>query len=95
MTAKYGFPRATVSRTVSGLTAIEETGCEKDNSDHEGEAGMKDVMQTQAEERVRKPRGEAQKPYPRCLLEHPHVSMLQGEVAAKVEQARFAGLVLH
>jgi hypothetical protein len=52
-------------------------------------------MQTQAEERVRKPRGEAQKPYPRCLLEHPHVSMLQGEVSARLEQARFAGLVLH
>lgn len=56
---------------------------------------MKNVMQPQTEKCVRKPRGEAQKPYPRCLLEHPHASMLQGEVAAKVEQARFAGLVLH
>jgi hypothetical protein len=60
-----------------GLTAIEEAGRKEDNSDHEGEAGMEDVMQTQAEERIRKPRGEAQKPYPRCLLEHPHSSMLQ------------------
>ncbi|MGF7183444.1 hypothetical protein [Tunturiibacter psychrotolerans] len=59
------------------LTAIEEPGSEEDNSDHEGQARMEDVMQTQAEQRIRKPRGEAQKPYPRCLLEHPHSSMLQ------------------
>lgn len=56
---------------------------------------MKDVMQTQAEQRVREPRGKAQKPYPRCLLEDPHAAMLPGEVAARVERARFAGLVLH
>jgi hypothetical protein len=60
-----------------GLTAIEEAGRKEDNSDHEGEAGMEEVMQTQAEERIRKPRGEAQKPYPRRFLEHPHSSMLQ------------------
>jgi hypothetical protein len=60
-----------------GLTAIEEAGRKEDNSDHEGDTRMEDVMQTQAEERIRKPRGEAQKPYPRCLLEHPHSSMLQ------------------
>jgi hypothetical protein len=60
-----------------GLTAIEKAGGKEDNSDHESEAGMEDVMQTQAEEAVRKPRGEAQKPYPCCLLEHPHSSMLQ------------------
>jgi len=60
-----------------GLTAIEEACREEDNSDHEGEAGMENVMQTQAEEAIRKPRGEAQKPYPRCLSEHSHSSMLQ------------------
>jgi hypothetical protein len=60
-----------------GLTAIEEPGRKENNSDHEGEAGMEDVMYTQAEEGIGKPRGEAQKPYPRCLLEHPHSSMLQ------------------
>jgi hypothetical protein len=27
-----------------GLTAIEEAGRKEDNSDHEGEAGMEDVM---------------------------------------------------
>jgi hypothetical protein len=59
------------------LTAVEEAGCEEDNRDHEGKAGMEDIMQTQAEERIRKPRSEAQKPNPRCLLEHPHVSMLR------------------
>jgi hypothetical protein len=77
------------------LPAIKEAGREENNGNHEREAGMKNVMQPQAEECVRKPRGEAQKPYPRCLLEYPHASMLQQEVAAKVEQARFAGLVLH
>jgi hypothetical protein len=66
-----------LTSTRLGLTAIEESSREEDNSDHQGEAGMEDVMQTQAEERIRKPRGEAQKPYPRCLLEHPHASMLQ------------------
>jgi hypothetical protein len=59
------------------LTAVEEAGSEEDNRDHKGKAGMEDIMQTQAEERIRKPRGEAQKPNPRCLLEYPHVSMLQ------------------
>ena len=80
---------------MSGLTTVEKAGREENNGDHESESGMKDVMQTQAEERVRKPRDEAEKPYPCCLLEHPHASVLRGEVAAKVEQARFAGLVLH
>jgi len=62
---------------VSSLPAVKEAGCEENNGDHKGQAGVKNVVQSQAEERVRKPRGKAQKPYPSCLLEHPHASMLQ------------------
>ena len=76
---------------LSSLTVVKEPGGEKNDRDHKGHAGMKDVMQVQAEERVCKPCGKANKPYPCCLLEHPHASMLRGEV----ERAQFAGLVLH
>ena len=76
---------------LSSLTVVKEPGGEKNDRDHKGHPGMKDVMQVQAEERVCKPCGKAHKPYPCCLLEHPHASMLRGEV----ERAQFAGLVLH
>jgi hypothetical protein len=77
LAAKVALPGTRFDPDRLSLTAVEEAGREEDNSDHEGEAGMEDVMQTQAEERIRKPRGKAQKPYPRRLLEHPHSSMLQ------------------
>jgi hypothetical protein len=77
------------------LAAVEEAGGEEDDGDHEGEAGVKDVVEAEAEEAVGQPGGEAQKPDPRCLLEYPHASMLHKRSCSQLERARFAGLVLH
>ena len=55
-----------------GLTAVEEAGGEEDDGDHKGQAGVKDVVEAEAEEAVGQPRCKAQEPYPRCLSHHAH-----------------------
>ena len=57
---------------LSGLAAVEEAGGEEDDGDHKGQAGVKDVVEAEAEEAVGQPRCKAQEPYPRCLSHHAH-----------------------
>jgi len=55
---------------VLGLAAVEEAGGEEDDGDHEGEAGVEDVVQAEAEKAVEEPCCEAYEPDPCCLPHH-------------------------
>jgi hypothetical protein len=76
-----------------GLAAVEEAGGEEDDGYHEGEAGVKPVVEADADEGVYQPGGEAQEPDPRCLSHHSHDHAPMRVTAGK--QALPSGLVLH
>ena len=53
-----------------GLAAVEEAGGEEDDGDHEGQAGVEEVVVAEADECVDEPCCEADEPDPRCLSHH-------------------------
>ena len=68
-----------------GLAAVEEAGGQEDDGDHEGQAGVEDIVVTDADECVDEPCCEAHEPDPRCLSHHRSYS-IQREVAFELNR---------
>jgi len=59
-----------VTARVLRLAAVEESGSEEDNGDHEREAGVQHVVHAEANQGIGEPRQEACEPDPCCLSHH-------------------------